>query len=678
MARAMCILCKKEYDYETVKNCPKDGIPLTPVASTDPSPSLIGQVLEDRYKILELIGEGKTGNVYKAEQLKFNRLVAVKLMHSHLVNNEETVKRFQREAQAISKLRHTNLLNMIDFGITQAKQPYMVTEFLDGTDLESLVQRGRLDVDRALSIFAQICDGLKLAHEQQVIHRDIKPANIVLVNEKDGKETPKLIDFGLVKFLNDDNQSNQLTQAGQIPGTPAYMSPEQCIGQKLDARADIYSLGCVLYFALTGRPPFIAEDIADLLYKQVKEAPPPFSTAAPQVKIPESVEVIVFKALTKDRANRIQTAEEFQKAIKACAAASIAEKTPVAVQAQASMQAAAAGVQAGATQQQDLSDSRVSKKQQHVMHDVEKGSNRLVAKDQFSRVDDSKPEVFEQMRKRQSEDLSDRILRSMKASFVGDQTMAWLQNVNENVAIDAEPADKRLCQLNVTALMDKLFDDFQRYGCQYNQTEENREFVVSCQRPTMTTEIGAGVSSQGHVQNSVWAMKVVGDSKSIRFMFLPVQSLYQPAALSAAVFLELTVQTLPEGPGWCINSKPIYLSQLPLLSKKIFARLMRVSRGEISEKELLRLDMAQEAAQESAQTPSETAEDPSDVITYALISILEAVDKKLGSFQQEGVTAMKRGGIDALTPIMLKTKRYDAFREKTATLAKEWADMLVN
>lgn len=675
--RATCLACSNDYDYDAFKNCPKDGTPLTPIAAA--KPSLVGEVLDERYKILHLLGEGRSGSVYKAEQLQFGRPVAVKILHSHLVNSEEAMKRFQREAQATSKLRHPNLLTLIDFGFTRGQQPYMVTEFLDGATIETLLVPGRpLHTDRVISVFNQICDGLMMAHEQQVIHRDIKPSNIVLVKSTTGEVVPKVIDFGLVKFLNNIDQTQQLTVDGQLTGNPGYMSPEQCMGQTLDARTDIYSLGCVLYLALTGRPPFSGDNMGEVIVKQLKEAPPPFSAAAPQSNISPEIEKVVFKAIAKSPEQRHQSMREFRTALENSFASAKQVREIVAEAEQPVAQPVPVSAEALLAQPQ-VDERAMPKKQQQVMFDAEKASRQLVAKDHHQRVDEKSSEVFDKMRRRQSEDLSARILRSMKSSFVGDETRAWLKNVNENLSLDVQPSDRQLCQLSLAILIDRLFDDFQRYACLFNQTEENLGFVVSCVRPKVVPDASGGSTYEGHLQNATWAMKVVGDSRAIEFLFIPAQEIYQTAASTRHVFLRLTVDAFDQQPSWSFDGKPLYLSQVSLLSKKVFARLMRVSRGEVSEKEVLDLEMTPEPQRTStADADSDGSQDPADVITYALISILESVDEALANLRLEGAAAMQRGGIDAVAPVMLKTKQYDTFREKTAELAKEWAGMLVN
>lgn len=640
--------------------------------------TLVGQILDGRYKLLDVAGQGKSGYIYKAEQMKFNRTVAVKILHDYLVENDEAIKRFQREAQAVSKLKHPNLLTIIDFGFTEEGQPYMVTEFLDGISLRDLVASGkRLGLDQTLSLFQQICSGLAAAHDQQIVHRDIKPSNIVLIKDGAGRIVPKVIDFGLVKFLDDDNRT-QLTQVGQIKGTPDFISPEQCTGQKLDARSDVYLLGCVLYLCLSGEPPFVGEDLTDLLIKHVKEAAPPLTNYG----IPHAVDGIVAKAMAKAQNDRHQSMKEFHDAI-ALALGQMRGADTVPPEPAASSASAAAAASAFATKSEiDMAPpepeapAAVSKKRQHVMHDAERGSNKLLQRDQYWSVNAREAEVFGEMRKRQTEDLSERILRSVKSAFVGDQTMAWLQNVNENVDVAPDEGDGQLCQLSMAAFIDRLFDDFQRYSYQFNQTEENREFVVSCARPK--TVAGPEPQYIGHLQNSVWALKVVGDKRSVRFTFLQTQYLYREELMSPAVVLELKVAMVDGVPAWTAGGMPIYTSRLSWLSKKIFARLIRVSRGEVSENEALDLAAVADTAGEDGmeQNFSDHRQDPRDVITYAFISILEAIDEELASLREEGMAAMKSGGIDAVGPVMARTKQYTDLREKTAGLAKDWAGML--
>lgn len=292
-------------------------------------------------------------------------------------------------------------------------------------------------------------------------------------------------------------------------------------------------------------------------------------------------------------------------------------------------------------------------------------------------------EVFNQIRRRQTEDLSRRILSSLNTSFVGDQTMAWLQNVNENV--DSKPAatatlEDPLCQLSMVMLMDTLFDDFNRYAYQYNQTEENRAFVVTCRRPA-----GDGIKDpsnlyQGYLQNSVWGMCVRGDAKSVRFSFIPPKFLYEDETNRPAIpaFVELAIQMFNEGPGWSVDGKPLRNSQVSALSKKIFARLVRVSRGDVNETEPLKFDAVAEKAEEQSMSGGVQApvQSPAETITFSLLAVLDAIDAEVVSLQQEGMTAMRSGGMEAIMPIMKRAEAMRALRESTASVARDWAKLL--
>ncbi|MBA3992416.1 MAG: hypothetical protein C0469_02745 [Cyanobacteria bacterium DS2.3.42] len=292
-------------------------------------------------------------------------------------------------------------------------------------------------------------------------------------------------------------------------------------------------------------------------------------------------------------------------------------------------------------------------------------------------------EVFNQIRRRQTEDLSRKVLSSLNKSFVGDQTMAWLQNVNENVDSNATATatlEDPLCQLSMVALMDTLFDDFNRYAYQYNQTEENRSFVVTCRRPAGDGTLDPSKMYQGYLQNSVWGMHARGDTKSVRFSFIPPKFLYEDETNRPAIpaFIELAIQMFKEGPGWAVDGKPLRSSQVPSLSKKIFARLVRVSRGDVSETEPLVFDAVAEKAAEQVM-PGELAapvQSPAETITYSLLAVMDAIDAEVVSMQQEGITAMRSGGMEAVMPIMKRTEALRALRESTAGVAREWAKLL--
>lgn len=277
----------------------------------------VGTVLSDRYDILEVIGTGGMGTVYKARQRLINRIVAIKMLHRDLINSSDAIRRFQLEAQAASRLSLPNILTIYDFGLTEEGQPYMVMDYLNGNSLDKvLASEPYLVPIRALTIFIQACAALHHAHQNGVLHRDIKPSNIMLVNYDDQCDFVKIVDFGVAKLLHQrDSQLMHLTVAGQVYGTPLYMSPEQCRGMELDKRSDIYSLGCALYRCLTGRDPISADSVLELMLKHINELPRRFNEICPELNLPVELEQVVFKALAKDPDQRYQTMNEFKQAL---------------------------------------------------------------------------------------------------------------------------------------------------------------------------------------------------------------------------------------------------------------------------------------------------------------------------------------------------------------------------
>ena len=277
-----------------------------------------GQVFEGRFQIISLIGRGGMGMVYKARQTHMNKFVAIKtLALSSAEDEDEAFLRFETESQAAGSFSHPNVVSIFDFGKTADGLAYLVMEYLDGKSLEEVVvESGPLAPELFLKVATQTCDGLYHAHKTGVIHRDIKPSNIMLVKSPDGGTIVKVVDFGMAK-LTEVDAAQHLTKTGTIVGTPLFMSPEQCRGLVLDCRSDIYSLGCVLYTALTGKVPLIGSTMLDTLYKHSVELPPPFSVAAPQLNLPASLERVIFKSLQKDPELRQQTMLEFRDEIQA-------------------------------------------------------------------------------------------------------------------------------------------------------------------------------------------------------------------------------------------------------------------------------------------------------------------------------------------------------------------------
>lgn len=269
-------------------------------------------ILSDRYIILSEIGSGGMGRVFKARHKLINRIVAVKVLHEHLLTDSMSKRRFDQEAQAASALTHPNLIAVYDYGFSSTGLPYLVMDFLQGQSLQDLLKEaGHLQPTRFLNIFSQCCAALDHAHKKGVLHRDVKPTNIMLLGEMKGQDFVKIVDFGIAKILPQEGSAEQqLTQTGTIFGSPYYMSPEQCQGEKTDVRSDIYSLGCVMYEALTGKVPFSGENILATLCKHVRESAKPFKEQAPELSIPQELERIVFKALEIAPENRYQTFEE--------------------------------------------------------------------------------------------------------------------------------------------------------------------------------------------------------------------------------------------------------------------------------------------------------------------------------------------------------------------------------
>ncbi|HEY9868296.1 MAG TPA: serine/threonine-protein kinase, partial [Candidatus Obscuribacterales bacterium] len=287
------------------------------MTSQDKKDPLIGTMIADRYQILDVLGQGGWGVVYHAVHTLMDREVAIKLLHARFLEDETNRKRFQQEAQAVSRLSHPNIIGVHDFGMTPEGHHFLVMDFVKGTTLASILdQEGFLPVDRALPIFIQICAGLAHAHENGIIHRDLKPGNIMIVPVFEGDELVKILDFGVAKVMpKAGGRVQQLTLTGEIFGTSLYLSPEQCMGRSLDPRSDIYSLGCVMYETLSGLPPHIGENLLDTLQKHIADPAIPLRQARDGLDIPQDLDEIVLKTLEKEPANRMQSARDLKQAL---------------------------------------------------------------------------------------------------------------------------------------------------------------------------------------------------------------------------------------------------------------------------------------------------------------------------------------------------------------------------
>jgi serine/threonine protein kinase len=316
-----CTACETRYPADFLV-CPRDASPLvdeaTAAADTDP---LIGKLLGETYQIIRVVGEGGMGRVYEARHLRLKeRRFAVKTLHSDLATNVEIVARFMREAESASSLSHPNVVDVFDVHHLPDGTPYFVGEFVEGEELANFVTtRGPLAPRMAAAVGRQVCRALGAAHARGIVHRDMKPENIMILKSSidavaSGEVhavTVKVLDFGISKA--GGSESAHLTRTGIIMGTPSYMSPEQARGRPVDLRADVYSTGAVLYFALTGRRPFDSDDPTSTISMVLTQDPPRPRSIDP--RIPEALELIVQKAMAKEARDRYQTMSELEKAL---------------------------------------------------------------------------------------------------------------------------------------------------------------------------------------------------------------------------------------------------------------------------------------------------------------------------------------------------------------------------
>lgn len=272
----------------------------------------IGTVLHDRYRILERMGEGAMGEVYRAERLKLGRPVAIKFLRGAYASSQEGKRLFQVEALASSRLAHPNCVPVTDFGV-EGQEPYLVMDLVQGQPLDQALRAElRFSPERAVAVTRQVLAGLAHSHGQGVIHRDVKPENIILTRAEGHGEQPRLLDFGLGKLRGEES-----VLSGVAPGTPSYMSPELTTGVTVDERADIYAVGIILFELLTGQKPFYSPVLADIVNMHRHAPPPAIRQVAPEIDPSAALEAALQRALAKDRDLRFSAATEFIQALEA-------------------------------------------------------------------------------------------------------------------------------------------------------------------------------------------------------------------------------------------------------------------------------------------------------------------------------------------------------------------------
>ena len=278
-------------------------------------PSLVGTVLDGRYRITRKLGEGGMGEVYAAEHIHIDKKFAIKLLKAEIVSNEEAVKRFRQEALKSSEIKHRNIIAIEDFNQLPDGRIYMCMELLNGAALNDMITQP-MPVDRLLNILIQTGHGLAAAHARGIVHRDMKPENIFVTIGPQGEDVPKILDFGIAKVSGNDGQ-NHLTRTGTIFGTPFYMAPEQALGNPVDNRTDIYAMGVIMYECFAGSLPFQGESFMGILTQHITTEPEPVAQRAAKAgrALPMGLAEIITRCMQKSPDQRYRTMDELVAAL---------------------------------------------------------------------------------------------------------------------------------------------------------------------------------------------------------------------------------------------------------------------------------------------------------------------------------------------------------------------------
>lgn len=282
-------------------------------------PLPLGSVLDGAFRLVRVISHGGHGTVYEAVQMKLARRVAVKVMSGELLDNEEAQARFRREWHITSQLAHPHIVQLLDFGATSNGHPYLVTEFLEGEDLDQrLVKVTRMSLDQALAITRQVVLALGAVHARGIVHRDLKPGNVLLLAIDGLGDFVKLLDFGISKVA---RATTQITRQSTVLGTPGYMSPEQADGRSdlVNHSSDQWALGAMVWHMLSGQPPFTGQTLDELLARVVNDDPPPLAEVVPDLPWAARLDGVLRRALAKRQRQRFPTVGAFQRALDAAA-----------------------------------------------------------------------------------------------------------------------------------------------------------------------------------------------------------------------------------------------------------------------------------------------------------------------------------------------------------------------